>query len=63
MKPRKVLLSIEVETDLPLRELRHELTVGCSGNGSLIVHQIQANVVKAEPAKVPRLKRYGRVPV
>ena len=63
MKPRKVMLMIEIETDLTLRELRDLDYIAGDGKPELgpwslrleesahrtegIIHQVQANVVKS----------------
>ena len=56
MKPRKVVLTLEVETDLPLASLRKAAAydpisiMDCEAGRSLVVQQAQANVV-AKPKK------------
>lgn len=48
MKPRKVILTIEVETDMPLAALKRlydSTTLGVA------VHQVAANVIREKPKK------------
>lgn len=49
MKPRKVVVTMELETDAKLSDLRDKLQwTGPKGCRTLFVKQIQANVVKDE---------------
>lgn len=58
MKPRRVAIMIEAETDIPLADLRsmkgHEKAriFSCvTGNYSIKVLQVQANIIKPENEK------------
>ena len=54
MKTRRVMLMIEIETDVPLRQLRKKgaIDVTCVDRGFPRyvgkVHQVQANVIRAD---------------
>ena len=53
MTPRRVMLSIEVETDLSLRELRKVGYIGIGEMNAIIakdIKQVQVNVIKKEKA-------------
>ena len=61
MKTRRVFITLEVETDVPIAQLRRTRTwlnltslAGRSG-GEMIVHQVQANVSKPK-AKTRRAR-------
>jgi hypothetical protein len=56
MKPRKVMLTIETETTLPLRAfraMRERWLEACDGQAGFEVTQIHANVVKP-PVKLAK---------
>ena len=56
MKTRKVILTLEVETDIPLKWLRNATCYEVYNGGQIDpidVLQAQANVVEAEKGKVP----------
>lgn len=49
MKPRKVVLTMELETDAKLSDLRDKMQwIFPDGSKTMILKQIQANVVKDE---------------
>lgn len=51
MKPRRVVLTVEVETFLPIRQIRSAYDIGLCGPNFVRwdgIIQIQANVVKVE---------------
>lgn len=66
MKTRRVLVTLEIETDAPLAELRNvkswrEATEfqPCAGTMDFTLHQVQANVIR--PSRAPAAKkRRGR---
>jgi hypothetical protein len=47
MKSRKVVVTIEVETDMPLKEVKQTVIEGLDGFG-LEIKQVQVNVIKKD---------------
>lgn len=60
MKPRRVHIGLEVETDAGIKELRCALQSGCIPLSAQI-HQIQINVIQGVRRKRPRQKKRSRV--
>jgi hypothetical protein len=50
MKPRKVVVTLEIESDLDLRSIKtfYEGPINVFGTGTLVINQVQVNVIKAE---------------
>ena len=49
-KPRKVVITLEVETDLTVKQIKDSFLINVATpdqGGHVIIRQVQANVVKA----------------
>lgn len=47
MKPRKVVVTIEMETDEPIKDIKQDIFEGLDGFG-FEIKQVQVNVIKKE---------------